>query len=108
MEVDHKGDQGKLISVDDISSYVAHLFLVDESDLRWVCKPCHKIISYSQRTGKDFSDAALEKEVIRILKEEKVEDMLDFINSYDYNNDLLSNNAKTRRESISKILKGIS
>lgn len=106
VEVDHAGTaQGKFTCMDDIQGYAEHLFLVDFDSLEVCCVPCHKIRSYSQKQGLSFEEAAIEKEIIAIMKR-PLQEILDFCQSYGYNDNMLSN-AKKRKQAVSDILKGI-
>lgn len=106
VEVDHAGAvQGKFTCMDDIQGYAEHLFLVDFDSLEVVCKPCHKIRSYAQKQNISFEDAAIEKEIIHLMKQ-PVEDVLAFCNDYQYDVSKLTNTVK-RREAVTQILKGV-
>jgi len=84
IEVDHfPKDAGSILSVDDIGQFCNNLFC-EVDNLRVVHKSCHKTYTYSQRMGISFDEAALLKEVIRITKEEKLEDILVFLQDYGY------------------------
>jgi hypothetical protein len=68
IEIDHKNAASSLRNIDDLKGFAERLFVVNFDDLRPVCKPCHKIISYSQKQGISFEEATIEKEVIAICK----------------------------------------
>jgi len=102
IEIDHKGDDGKFTCLEDSKDYMAHLFLVDFSSLRALCKPCHKVVSYSQRQGLSFKDAAVAKAVIEKMKDKNI---LAYLASYGYTGDLVSNATK-RKALVTTILKG--
>jgi hypothetical protein len=105
IEVDHKGDfQGKFTCMEEIEGYARHLYMIDEESIQCVCKPCHKIISHAQKAGVSFEEAQLLKEVIRIDKEESLEDVLAFCNDYGYNDN--SSKAK-RKKNIELILRSV-
>ena len=105
IEIDHIGEEGTFTGLRDVEGYVAHLFLVDYESLRAVCKPCHKIISYSQRSGMSFADAQIEKEVIDICKR-KAKDVVAFCLDYGYNATELTNPEK-RRKAVQTILRSV-
>ena len=107
IQIDHRGDEGTFTTMSEIEVYARHLYLVGFDDLQSVCKPCHKIINHSQRTGTSFEEAAMLKEVIRIFKEESKEDIIDFILAYDFNQEYNVNNEKARKESVTTIMRGI-
>jgi hypothetical protein len=102
LEVDHKGDAGTFRGLSDVEKYIAHLFLVDFESLRLVCKPCHKIVSHSQKIGSSFEEARIEKEIISLMKSK---DLLDFLAKHGYSETSVSNIAK-RKALVTKILKG--
>jgi len=103
MEIDHKGEQGKFTTMSEIEGYARHLFMVTYEDMRWICKPCHKIISHSQRIGSSFDEASLEKDIIEIMKN-PISDIIDFIDSYgEYD----ISNEKKRKLAVKEILKNI-
>lgn len=69
IEIDHISDNGGTFrGLEDIRDYAAYLFLVDFASLRSVCKPCHTIISYSQKMNISFEEAKLAKDVIAFSK----------------------------------------
>lgn len=103
VEVDHIGDEGTLRCIGDIEGYARHLYFVDDSYLRIACKECHGIITHAQGKGITFEEATIEKEVIRIIKEESNEDIIQFIEMWDFEQKFLTNNTKNRRIAITKI-----
>jgi hypothetical protein len=64
-EVNHKST---VLTIKDFGQYCTNLFLVGEGDLELLCKPCHGIITYMERSGMNFEDAKLEKKVIKFSK----------------------------------------
>ena len=77
LQVDHIRDYGSsLKSFDDVSSFISDMILVTEDDLRIICKPCHEIVSHSQKKGISFEQAKVEKEYISIKKSKKSFDTL--------------------------------
>ncbi len=62
IEVNHKST---VLSIKDFGRYCSNLFLVGEGDLELLCKPCHEIITYMERSGMNYEDAKLEKKVIK-------------------------------------------
>lgn len=107
IEIDHKGDGSSFTGLHDVEKYVAHLFLVDYTSLRALCTQCHKIENQRQKKGISFEEATIDKEVIYIIATEKVEDIIDFIESYNYNGEYKTNNAANRRKALYDILKGV-
>jgi hypothetical protein len=107
-EVDHVGDSGTLRCIEDVETEIKRLFWVDtELDMRILCTPCHKIVNHAQLHNVSFEEAAMLKEVIRIFKEESLENILDFIAAHDYNNEYAVNNAVNRKAAVRMILEQI-
>lgn len=104
IEIDHKGDNATFTGLKDCGSYVSHLYLVDFESLQAVCKPCHKAISHSQNLGVSFEEAVMLKEVIRIVKEERVEDIVAFCEDYEYSD---NSSAAKRKKNVEAILRSI-
>lgn len=106
VEVDHAGDvQGKFTCMDEIQGYAEHLYLVDFDSLQCVCLPCHKIRSYAQKQGLSFDEAAIEKEVIVIMKQ-PVKTVLAFCQDYEYDVSKLTN-AANRKQAVQSILRSV-
>lgn len=99
-EVDHIVGAGSLKSVNDIQGFVERLLFVTEKDLRLVCKPCHRAITYGEKSGMSIEDAKIEKEAIRLCAEGLDKQWL-----IDNNVPPASSKAK-RREQIILALKG--
>lgn len=78
IQVDHiREDFNRLNEIEDIQEFVEGLSIVTSDELRLVCKPCHGIISHSQRKGISFEAAKTEKQIIDLCKnDEKVVDKL--------------------------------
>jgi len=106
LEVDHKDMAGQCNSWETASEFLYKLLDCNDN-WKLTCKPCHKIKSNAERKGLSFEDSAIDKEVIRICKEEKLEDVIDFIESYNYNGDYKTNNASNRRKAVEDILKSV-
>jgi len=68
LNVDHREGQNGLRELSDLQSFMESIVLVQESDLQFVCLPCHKIKNLQERTGVDFETARVEKAVIEICK----------------------------------------
>lgn len=103
VEVDHVGEEGTLRCIGDIESYAKHLYYVNDEWLRVACKDCHGIITQAQSKGITFEEAAIEKEVINILKRESLQDVIDFIDAWNFDGSYLTNNAKNRRIALTEI-----
>jgi hypothetical protein len=104
IEIDHIAETGgKFTCLDDIKSYAEHLFMVDFSCLRALCKPCHRIVSHSQNTGMSFEEAKLEKQVIEFCKKDK-QIILAFLQEHGHNGVSVSSAVK-RRKLVEQIFK---
>lgn len=80
LQVDHIREYGSsLKSFDDVSSFISDMILITEDDLRIICKPCHEIVSHSQKKGISFEQAKVEKEFINIKKNKQTLDRLLFL-----------------------------
>ena len=102
-EVDHIGESGTLRKITDVENEIIRLFFVDpKKDLRVLCKSCHSIVSHQQLHGVSFEEAKLLKEVIAIIKENTVDDIVDFCYSYGYFD---CSNAAKRKANVEAILK---
>lgn len=67
LNVDHKIGNNSLKELSDLQSFIESIVLVQESDLQFVCIPCHKIKNLQERSGVDFESARVTKEVIAIM-----------------------------------------
>lgn len=69
VECDHRSGHNSFKSIDELVSYVKAMLLdCSFSDYAVLCKPCHKIKSYSDAQGISLEEARLEKAVIEICK----------------------------------------
>ena len=64
IEINHKVKCGNVKS----EGYALRMLDVGFSDLEPLCKPCHSVVTYSERMGITVQEAALEKEVIKFSK----------------------------------------
>ena len=67
VEVNHKKTVGTLTK-ENLGEFVTNLLFVKEDDLEIVCKPCHSVITYSERSGMSIEEAEVEKKVILFTK----------------------------------------
>lgn len=103
IEIDHISDTGGTFrKLEDAVEYMKHLFMVNFSKMRAVCKPCHKIISYSQKEDLSFDEAKLKKRVIEVMKDKEA--MLALCKKYGYNQASLTN-ADKRKAALEAIFK---
>lgn len=100
LEVDHVEQAGSCNSWETFRQFTENL--LDTND-NWVlaCKPCHKVKSYAERTGKNFEEALIEKRVIEFMKKSK-DEVVAFCEGFGYNSASLRNAAQ-RRETLTKI-----
>ena len=63
IEVNHKNTVGTL-SLENFGTYCERLLLVEEKDLELLCKTCHEVVTYQERSGMTLEEAAIEKRVI--------------------------------------------
>lgn len=63
IEVNHKNTVGTL-TLANFGNYCERLLLVKEEDLELLCKPCHEVVTYQERSGMTLEEAAIEKKVI--------------------------------------------
>lgn len=100
IEINHRTGAGTLTTKEDLGRFAANLLFVTFEDLEALCRECHGVVSYSQRYGVTEEEAELEKEVIRITKDnatcktwlrEKGEE--------------LARNATLRRDQVREVLK---
>ena len=67
-EVDHIEQAGSFKDWKDLEKWMVKLMHINWGSIRVVCKTCHRIKSYAERTGMTFEEAKLEKEVIAFTK----------------------------------------
>lgn len=106
LQVDHKrSDFNKMSSLDDIQKFVEGVAVVVQSDLQLVCKPCHGIISHSQRHGVSFEEAAIMKEIIQLSKSDK--DTVDKLATLGVQSSDVPKTKKGKRELLTKLMRGV-
>lgn len=76
MNVDHIEDAGRLASIDDISPFVQRLLMCPISNMQYVCIPCHKIKSHSDKKKISYERATAEKQAIQVIKEKREKEVL--------------------------------
>lgn len=105
LQVDHvREDFNKLSDMNGIQEYIENLALVTVKDLQLVCKPCHGIISHSQRKGISFEDAKIEKQIIDICKDDKK--TVDKLLSLGIMSKDIPKTKKAKKELLTKLMKG--
>jgi len=67
IECNHKRVVGGFSELckEKFKDFVINLLWVTEDDLELVCKKCHDIITYSERSGMTLKEAELEKKIIK-------------------------------------------
>lgn len=105
LQVDHiRSDFNKLSSLDGLQEYIENMALVTKSELQLVCKPCHGIISHSQRKGITFEEAKIEKEIIALCKDDKL--VLDKLSQLGVQSSNIPTTKVGRKKLLTKLLKG--
>lgn len=100
--VDHIEDAGSLKGWEDLEGFAKRLFCGKEG-LQLLCHDCHAIKTYMVRHGVSEEEAVIEKEVINILKTESKDNVINFIEMFDFENKFLTNNAANRRIALTEI-----
>lgn len=100
--VDHRIDCGSLKSWNDVQGFMERLFCGEEG-LDVLCHDCHDIKTYMAKHGVSEREAVVAKEVINILKTESKEDVINFIEMWNFNGNYLTNNEASRRMSLLEI-----
>jgi len=103
MEVDHIKQNHKLTEIEDISNYCDSLFC-ELSNMRYLCKPCHKIITYAERNNMTFGEAKAEKQAIAFGKL-PVEKQNKMLQQWDILDDKITNAKHRRRAATLHYLK---
>ncbi len=109
--VDHYPvEAGSIKSIDDVGQFCNNLFC-EVDNLRCLCSPCHDIHTYATKHCMTFEEASLEKYVIDLLKTESKEDVINFIEMWqftaNFEENYLTNNEASRRMSLLEIYKFI-
>lgn len=99
LNVDHKIGNNSLKELGELQTFIESIVLVQESDLQFVCLPCHKIKNLQERTGVDFESAKITKEVIAIMNSKADKQWLKDRGITP------ASNAKLRRKQIEEVLK---
>lgn len=103
LQVDHLVEAGSLRGWEDFDGFGKRLLAPMKGDLQLVCKPCHKIITHSQKKGLSFEEASIEVGVIAKCKlppERQKEELLEAGFT-----ELEISNAPKRRVCYTKLLK---
>lgn len=102
LEVDHVQQAGTCNSWETANEFLHNLLDVNNN---WVlaCRPCHKIKSYAERSGTDFAEAMLQKQVIAFMKRGK-DEILNFCHANGYPRASLKTVAQ-RKQAVTEILR---
>lgn len=92
VEVDHIEEAGSILTVEDIGPFAGRLYC-ETSNLRVLCKPCHKVYTLSQSKGITLEQARIEKAVNERMKDPK---LLAWLEGYGYNKASVSNATKRK------------
>lgn len=84
VQCDHKVGWHSLMHVSDVQKFVENIVLIRKEDLQMLCKPCHEIKTYMDRTGMTVAEATIEKQVIEIDKK-KAKEVIAFLTKNGYN-----------------------
>jgi len=104
--VDHIEEAGQLTCWDDLGEFARKLFCAKEG-LQVLCHDCHNIKTHMAKNKCSKEEAEIQKCVINILKTESKEDVINFINMWDFEENYLTNNEASRRMSLLEIYKFI-
>ncbi|QTQ06824.1 hypothetical protein QNH08_gp45 [Aeromonas phage pAh6.2TG] len=63
LEVNHKNTVGTL-TLENFGTYCERLLLIKPDELEILCKACHEIVTYQERSGMTAEEAAIEKKII--------------------------------------------
>lgn len=101
LQVDHIEGNVSLRSWLDVLEFVQHMAAPGE--LQLVCKNCHKIKSYAEKTGITFEQARIEKEVIAWDKKSSAE-VIEYLKANEYTGPIKTK--AQRKEGLRKVLNG--
>lgn len=105
LQCDHRSEEtAHLTKQEHLQECFEKLCIVVPDDLRWICKGCHGIHSYSQKSGLTFAQAKLEKDVIAFMKT-PVPEQKKILTAAGYS-DMIISNATKRRNAYREHLKG--
>ena len=99
LECDHVIESEGCYSFETAEKFLWHCAADSPDNWELVCKPCHKIKSYSMRQEMSFEDATITKKVIQIIKDKRDKEVLLEAGITP------ASNAKARREQLLKLLK---
>ena len=68
VQVDHTDDVVGFNTVEGWHVWAERILLASASNLRILCKPCHEIVSYSQKMHCSFEEAVIMKQVVAFSK----------------------------------------
>lgn len=70
IECNHKNTVGgfSVLCVEKFKEFAANLLFVGEDDLELLCKKCHEVVTYMERSGMTKEQAELEKKIIKFME----------------------------------------
>ena len=68
LQVDHIIGEHSLKEFSDVQKFIEAMTCLSADDLDLICKPCHKIKSYSEKNNISIEEARIEKQVIEFGK----------------------------------------
>lgn len=98
LECDHIIESEGCTSKETAETFLWHCGGQTSSNFQLVCKPCHKIKSYSEAHNISFEEARIQKEAIQICKGDEKKWIVS-------KGEVPSSNAKLRREQVVEILR---
>ena len=106
IEVDHIERAGSCRTWEEMQVWIYNLLQCNDN---WclACKICHKIKSYAETHDLTMEEAKIQKDIIKLLQDEKVSDIIMFIEMWNFDEMYLTNNAKNRRQSLSEIFNNV-
>lgn len=102
LEVDHKQSSNGCTNKQEAEQFLWYCVGGTGEDWQLVCKPCHKIKTYSERTNVSFEEALIEKKIIAWEKDKSIQHQ-EYLLSLGYTKEQTSN-AKKRRDCYREVL----
>ena len=103
IHVDHyPKEAGSILSVADIGEFCNNLFC-EVDNLRCLCEGCHSIHTLASKNNLSWEEAITEKTVNKIFTEESKEDIIMFIQMWDWEDQFVVNNEVNRKAAMKLI-----
>jgi hypothetical protein len=100
VQTDHICGEHQLKTLSDIEPFTRSIMDVKLDDMQILCKNCHEIKTYAERSGISFDEATIEKAIILWMKTFSIDEQKILLTLCGY----VCNNNKNRRESYKKYL----